>query len=86
MIMGCTHYPILSEAIQKEIGDNIKLINAGYYSALYTREYLDKNKLLANNTTTEIEFYSSDNEEYFKEIAKNFFPVIDNYSVKKHTL
>jgi len=27
--MGCTHYPIIQNIIQKEIGKNVKLIDPG---------------------------------------------------------
>ncbi|MBQ9267658.1 MAG: glutamate racemase [Clostridia bacterium] len=82
LILGCTHYPILKNTIQTQLGEKIKLMNAGHYSALYAKEYLEQNNLLAENTG-ELSFYSSDDGNYFKEIAKNFFPVIENYNVQK---
>ena len=86
LILGCTHYPILNECIKNELGDNIKIINAGYYSAIYAKDFLKQNNYLADNNIGNIEFYSSDNEIYFKEIAKTFFPSIENYEVKKQSL
>ena len=86
LILGCTHYPVLIEDIQKKLGKKIKLINAGYYSALYANDFLTQNDYLAKNDSENIEFYSSDNELYFKEIAKTFFPSIEKYTIKKHSL
>ena len=40
LILGCTHYPILEEKIQKEIGNGVKLINAGVMSALDSIKYM----------------------------------------------
>lgn len=71
LILGCTHYPILAEKIQKEIGENVKLINAGVMSALDTKKYLTKNNM--QNLSTQIgtkEFFTSDDFELFKENAK----------------
>ncbi len=81
LILGCTHYPILENVIQDELGKEIKLINPGTYSAIYAKEYLMQNKLLHSQSSDgNIIFYSSDNEEYFKNIAETFFP-IHNYEI-----
>ena len=71
LVLGCTHYPILSDKIQKEIGENVNLINAGVLSAKDTKKYLEENNLandLKNIGTKE--FYTSDDFESFKENAK----------------
>lgn len=85
LILGCTHYPILSKQIQKELGENVQLVNAGTYSALYAKDFLIQNNLLSDNNGGSIDFYSSDDEKYFKEIAKTFFPAIEKYKVKKYS-
>lgn len=71
LILGCTHYPILADKIQKEIGDNVNLINAGTLSAIDTKKYLAENNLSNdfNNMGTR-EFYASDDFENFKQNAK----------------
>lgn len=71
LILGCTHYPILSDLIKKEIGESVKLINAGTISAIDTYKYLEKNSLLnLNKKIGERFFYSSDDFDTFKENAK----------------
>ncbi len=70
IILGCTHYPLLKDKIQKEVGDTIKLIDIGEYSARNTLTYLKENTL--ENTSShqrKIELYSSDDFESFKENA-----------------
>ena len=70
IILGCTHYPLLKDKIQKEVGDTIKLIDIGEYSARNTLTYLKENTL--ENTSghqRKIELYSSDDFESFKENA-----------------
>lgn len=71
LVLGCTHYPILSNSIQKEIGENVNLINAGVLSAKDTKKFLEENNLAneLNNVGTQ-EFYVSDDFASFKENAK----------------
>ena len=45
LILGCTHYPLFSNLIQKELGNNVKLINVGTYSATQFKNYLMQNNL-----------------------------------------
>ncbi len=67
IILGCTHYPLLKEKIQNEVGDTINLIDIGEYSAINTLEYLTSNNLLNDSSNIgKIELYSSDDFEEFK--------------------
>lgn len=70
IILGCTHYPLLKEKIQKEVGESVKLIDIGEYSARNTLQYL-KDFSLENDSHHEgtIELHSSDDFESFKENA-----------------
>lgn len=71
LVLGCTHYPILANQIQKEIGDNVELINAGTLSALDTLKYLEENSIQnLNRKIGEQTYYSSDDFEAFKTNAK----------------
>ena len=45
LILGCTHYPLIQEKIQQELGPNINLINVGKYSAKNTLEFLKSSSL-----------------------------------------
>ena len=69
--MGCTHYPILKDQIQNILGDSVKIINVGTYSANETYEFLKENNI-ENDSVHKgcIEFFASDDFETFKENAK----------------
>ena len=41
IILGCTHYPILKDAIKDYLGDTL-LINPGVALAMSVKEYLEK--------------------------------------------
>ena len=73
LVLGCTHYPILSEVIQKVIGTKVKLIDSGVASAEIVKEELIKNNLLSESKSKgQSEFYVSDIPAKFKEIAELF--------------
>lgn len=45
LILGCTHYPLFSSLIKNELGNDIRLINPGIYSANDFKNYLGKNDI-----------------------------------------
>lgn len=86
LIMGCTHYPVLEPILKQEISKDIKLINPGFYSALYAKDYLENNGLInTENTPGKLEFYSSDDEVSFREAASAFFN-LNNHTVQRYRL
>ncbi len=46
LILGCTHYPLLSPVIQKIVGSKVRLINSGQAVAIKVYEYLSEFNLL----------------------------------------
>ena len=46
LIIGCTHYPIIENLIQKEMGKEIELINPGKSVAREVKQFLSQNNLL----------------------------------------
>ncbi len=73
LVLGCTHYPILSTVIQDVIGKNVKLIDSGIASAEVIKKELDRVDLHTNKYTSgSQEFYVSDIPTKFKEVAELF--------------
>ena len=73
LVLGCTHYPILTNVIQKVIGHKVSLIDSGVASAEIIKVELRKLDLLTSSTKTGWqEFYVSDIQVKFKEIAELF--------------
>ena len=69
LILGCTHYPLFSDSISKLLGNKVKLINAGKYSALEFKE----NFALKNNsshTKNKVYLYVNGNKVNFLETIK----------------
>lgn len=73
LILGCTHYPILSEVIQKVIGEKVSLIDSGVASAEVVKQVLDRTDLHTNSFSNgRNDFYVSDIPTKFKEVAELF--------------
>lgn len=73
IILGCTHYPLLTEAIRREMGDSVSLIDSGKETALYTKKILQENGLLADASgDKEPQFFVSDTPADFEKYAGIF--------------
>lgn len=73
LILGCTHYPILADVIQKVIGKEVKLIDSGTAASANVENYLNGRGLRNDsNTLGKQEFYVSDLPTKFREVAQRF--------------
>lgn len=69
LILGCTHYPVLENAISNVLGDGVKLINAGTATAKAVLEFLGKEDMLKGEGQGNIEFFVSDKADSFRHQA-----------------
>ena len=73
LVLGCTHYPILSEVIQEVIGSDVKLVDSGISSAESVKAELDRIGLNTNKFSPgNQEYFVSDIPAKFKEVAELF--------------
>ena len=73
IILGCTHYPLLAEAISAEMGSSVTLIDSGKETALYTKKILDENGLLREDDSPATQsYYVSDTPADFEKYAGIF--------------
>lgn len=73
VILGCTHYPLLKNAISVALGEEVTLIDSGRATALYTAELLAKKGLLREEGCKgECSFYVSDTPDNFEKLAGVF--------------
>ncbi|MEJ2504957.1 MAG: glutamate racemase [Ignavibacteriaceae bacterium] len=89
LVLGCTHYPILSGVIQKVMGDNLTLIDSGIASAeLVKKELQGKGLETDKKEAGKSEFYVSDIPTTFKTVAELFLgrPVNEVQKVSLETL
>ncbi len=73
LILGCTHYPLLSSTIQKTMGNKVKLINPAYETALSLRELINSYSLTTPVKAKNLQhkFFASDASERFKRIGNS---------------
>ncbi len=71
LILGCTHYPILTSVIRKVLGEDVTLINSGEATALAVRRELESSGMLNNSPLPgSHHFCVSDITPSFPEIAR----------------
>ena len=73
LILGCTHYPILYDAIANYMGEGVKLISSGAEAARYTMNMLASKNMLSSRTENgTVSYYTSDSKELFETNAHAF--------------
>ena len=73
LILGCTHYPIISSTISKVVGKNVTIINSGKETALFSYEKLKSLNLLNQKKNKgNCSFFVSDSIESFTKTAELF--------------
>ncbi len=73
LILGCTHYPLLKNVIQKIVGPGVTLVDSGVETARVVEELLRKHHLFAHpQHRPEHHFYLSDLPYKFQDIAERF--------------
>ena len=74
IILGCTHYPLLMNALRKAVPEGINIVAQGEYVAASLEDYLqrhpDMDSACSKGGTTQ--FYTTESPERFKECAKMF--------------
>ena len=73
LILGCTHYPLLAEAIGEFMGEGVTLISPGAEAADYLKKRLTDD--LRHDSSTErdrYKFYVSDSVANFEELGSIF--------------
>ena len=72
LILGCTHFPIISKIIQNIMGDDVTLIDAGYETALEVKKVLKTLNLERTLPRDTVEYYVTSEPENFDRVANIF--------------
>lgn len=73
LILGCTHYPIISPIIGSVMGPEVLLIDSGREAALALGEHLRQQEMLcAPGRPRTAEYYVTDSPEDFSSVAELF--------------
>lgn len=73
LIMGCTHYPIIKDIIQNEVGEGVSLVDPGRAVTEQLRYSLAENNMLNNQKKMgKINYFVTDLTDRFAQVAKMF--------------
>lgn len=72
LILGCTHFPLLSPILQNLLGDAVTLIDSGCETAKAAHALLDAHDLLGGADGGNCRFFVSDTPQGFAEVASMF--------------
>ncbi|MBX7041305.1 MAG: glutamate racemase [Ignavibacteria bacterium] len=73
LILGCTHYPVLSGTISGVMGKKVKLIDSGKETAKEVQRILERLNLLnPQRAPGKHKFFVTDFQKKFKEISERF--------------
>lgn len=75
VVLGCTHYPLLSGVIQLVMGDDVTLVNSAEETAKLVFRTLSEQNLLADNDpdrAVELSFESTGDPQRFAQLAQRF--------------
>ena len=86
LVLGCTHYPILRDVIQKTVGENVKLIDSGEATAEEVERLLADKDLSNPNRISGVRelcddldhFYVTDAADRFAKVAERFLGTTPN--------
>ena len=70
LILGCTHYPVITDIIRDVMGNGVKLINPGEHTAKAAKKYIEENSLQnEKNEQGKHQYFVSDRTESFSKTA-----------------
>ena len=77
LILGCTHYPLIRKTIGKVMGEQVRLVNPAYETALELKLLLEEKQLLQDEKpvlgTNQYQFFVSDGADRFRYFANTIF-------------
>jgi len=92
LVLGCTHYPLLSAAIQYVMGPNVSLVSSDDATAYDVYQTLVVHDLLRTSTTPPVHSFETtgDDRERFRQLAHRFLGLeidrVDSFSTNAITL
>lgn len=72
LVLGCTHYPLLSEVIGGVMGPDVSLVDVGAEAARACRDLLAARGALADRAEGSARYYTSDRAVNFQRLASLF--------------
>ncbi|MBQ9984103.1 MAG: glutamate racemase [Lachnospiraceae bacterium] len=75
LVMGCTHYPLIRNAIKRYVGEEVNLVNPAFETAKCLKEMLAEQGMLnVSKGKPQYEYYVSDGVDKFISFADSVLP------------
>jgi glutamate racemase len=72
LVLGCTHYPLLSTVIAEVMGEKVKLVDSASSTARATREVLNHAGLARRSGAGSVSFFVTDVPDRFIKVGQRF--------------
>ena len=72
LIMGCTHYPLIKPLISDIMGADVTLIDPGYETAAYLKDFLSSHDMQSGKSGASYSFFVSDKVDSFEKVGSMF--------------
>ena len=72
LVLGCTHYPLLTDVVHQVMGPEVTLVDAGAEAARAVRDLLEAQDACADRPMGSASYYTSDRAADFQRIATLF--------------
>ena len=72
LVLGCTHYPLLREAIAEAMGPTVRLVDSAEATAVETARVLAARNLLRSGSSGRHQYFVTDLPERFVEVGARF--------------
>lgn len=72
LILGCTHYPLLYNLLDKLTDYRLRLIDSGAAAALAAKKFLEQNNMLSSQKGGDMRFFVTDRVDGFSKLGKDF--------------
>jgi glutamate racemase len=73
LLLGCTHYPLLRDAIEKVAGRDVRVVDSATTTALAVREVLASHRLTREGSRAEHALFCTGPVDRFRAIARSIF-------------
>jgi glutamate racemase len=74
LVLGCTHFPVLADAIGKAVGPEVRIVDSAATTAAVVREELSARDLARVHGEGGLRLLATDSPERFRRVAERFLP------------
>lgn len=72
LVLGCTHFPVLAEAIQTVVGPEVTLVDSARTTAEFVQDMLERRDICSTTTQRRLTFLATDGARRFARVGGVF--------------